>query len=193
MIKFNDHHKLEGTHAYLSASKYSWVNYDDEHFIKTYRNSQAAELGTKIHALAAELISFKQHLPEERKTLNMHVNDAIDLEMSPEVVLYYSPYAYGTSDAISYDPENHFLRIHDLKTGTIPAKMTQLYVYASLFCLEYDLFPTEIKSEFRIYQNDEVFVDPTPDVDKISHIMDKIVHFDDLINQMRLEAGGIKM
>ena len=190
-MKFNAHKNLEGSHAFLSASKYSWTNYDDEHFIETFRNSQAAVRGTRIHALAAELISLGQCLPDTHATLNMHVNDAIGFRMSPEVVLYYSPYAFGTSDAISYDTDKRMLRIHDLKTGTIPAKMTQLYIYAALFCLEYDVLPTEINSEFRIYQNDEILIDDDPDIDEISHIMDKIVHFDSLITQMKMEEQGI--
>lgn len=191
MMKFNNHSQLEGSHAFLSASKYSWTNYDDDHFIEVFRNTQAAARGTRIHALAAELISLGQKLPDTHATLNMHVNDAIGYRMSPEVVLYYSPYAFGTSDAISFDTEKRFLRIHDLKTGVIPAKMTQLYVYAALFCLEYDILPTEIDSEFRIYQNDDVIVDEDPDIDKISHIMDKIVHFDDIIRRIKLEESGI--
>ena len=29
-MNFNDHWNLEGQHAFLSASKYHWINYDDE-------------------------------------------------------------------------------------------------------------------------------------------------------------------
>jgi hypothetical protein len=68
-----------------------------------------------------------------------------------------------------------------------PASETQLKVYAALFCLEYRYKPFEIKTEVRIYQNDEIHayeVDP----DETFHIMDRIVYFDKLITQMRTEA-----
>ena len=71
--------------------------------------------------------------------------------MKPEQILYYSPNCFGTADAISFN--NNLLRIHDLKTGVIPAHMEQLVVYASLFCLEYGVKPGSIDFELRIYQN----------------------------------------
>ena len=61
--------------------------------------------------------------------------------------------------------------------------MTQLYIYGALFCLEYNIDPKDIRSEFRIYQNDDIFVDDHPNVDEIHDIMGRIIHFDDLINQ----------
>lgn len=180
-MQFNDHHNLEGMHAFLGASKYAWTNYDDDHLLDVYHSSMAAQEGTELHAIAEQLIRKKIKLPNTHKTLNMHVNDAIRFHMSPEVVLFYSPNCFGTSDAISFD--GRLLRIHDLKTGSHPAKMTQLYIYGALFCLEYNIDPKDIRSEFRIYQNDDIFVDDHPNVDEIHDIMGRIIHFDDLINQ----------
>ena len=79
----------------------------------------------------------------------------------------------GTADAIAF--RNNFLRIHDYKSGTTPAKMEQLLVYAALFCLEYKVKPGEIETELRIYQNDEiVFHNPT--AEEILPVMDAIIH-----------------
>ena len=120
----------------------------------------------------------------------MHVNDAIGFKMQPEVILFYSPNAFGTADAISFDEHKKFLRVHDLKTGVHPCKFDQLYIYAALFCLEYGYAPGDITTEFRIYQNDETIVDDSDNTEVIAHIMDKIVHFDDMINAMRSEEAG---
>lgn len=80
------------------------------------------------------MYSIGQKLPRLNKTLNAYVNDAIGYKMIPEQILFYSDNCFGTADAIVF--RNGLLRIHDLKTGVIPAHMEQLEVYAALFCLE---------------------------------------------------------
>ena len=120
-------------------------------------------------------------MPKSKQTLCMYVNDAIGFRMTPEQVLYFSPNCFGTADAISF--EKNFLRIHDLKTGTTPASLKQLYIYAALFCLEYDVKPGEIECELRIYQSDNILID-NPTADDILPIMDKIIIFDRLINEI---------
>lgn len=185
IMRFNDHSALEGCHAVLGASKYHWINYDDEHFVEVYKAQLAAQRGTELHELAERLIRMGIRLPRNHQTLNMHVNDAIGFRMEPEVILFYSPNAFGTADAISFDERKKFLRIHDLKTGVHPCKFDQLYIYAAYFCLEYDVKPKDITTEFRIYQNDEVTIDDNDNSDVIEMIMDKAVHFDGLINANR--------
>ena len=189
-MKFNNHRSLEGLHATLGASKYSWIRYDDDHFVEVYKSMLAAQRGTELHALAEQLIRMKIRLPRNHQTLNMHVNDAIGFKMDPEVILFYSPNAFGTADAISFDEHKKLLRVHDLKTGVHPAKFDQLYIYAALFCLEYDYKPGDIKTEFRIYQNDEIMIDDNDNTDIIAHIMDRMVHFDQMINTMKSEEAG---
>lgn len=182
---FNKHSNLIGQHAFLSPSKYHWINYDDEKLDATFISALAAKRGTELHAFAHEAIRLGIKLPASKKTLNMYVNDAIGYRMTPEQILYYSENAFGSSDTIAF--RRGTLRIHDLKTGVTPCSVHQLEVYAALFCLEYRYKPFEIQTELRIYQNDEVRVyDADPDV--ITHIMDKIVTFDKRINQIRLEA-----
>lgn len=181
---FNKHSILEGKHAFLSASKYHWINYDDEKITESYLRHQATLRGTILHDFACQCIQLGQKLPKSRKTLNMYVNDAIGFKMQPEQVLYYSDNCFGTADAIIF--RNNLLRIHDLKTGITKAHMEQLEVYAALFCLEYNKRPSDIEIELRIYQNNEVIVH-NPTAEDIVPIMDKIITFDKLINRIKME------
>ena len=112
----------------------------------------------------------------------MYVNDAIGFKMKPEQVLYFSDNCFGTADAISF--RNDFLRIHDLKTGLIPAHMEQLEIYAALFCLEYKIKPGNIEMELRLYQNNDILI-ANPTVEDIVPIMDKIISFDKVINKIK--------
>lgn len=183
-MEFREHHNLEGFHAFLGASKYHWINYDDEKMIQSYRNMTAAQRGTEMHEYAAMSIRLGQRLPKSKKTLCAYVNDAIGFRMRPEQILYYSENCFGTADAIAF--RNDMLRIHDLKTGTTPASIKQLEVYAALFCLEYHIQPKDIQMELRIYQNDDILIH-SPEVDEIVPIMDKIIHFDKLIKKLKEE------
>ena len=183
-MDFNPHYELEGLHAFLSASKYHWINYDEEKLTNSYLKYQAVQRGTRLHDLAAQLISEGIKLPKSKKTLNQYVNDAIGFKMTPEQPLYYSPNCFGTADTISFKKD--FLRIHDLKTGETPASIHQLEIYAALFCLEYGIAPSDIGIELRIYQLDEVQIN-NPESELIRSIMDKIIIFDQRIEKLKLE------
>ena len=183
-MNFKKHFELEGQHAFLSASKYHWINYDENKVAESYSKFLATLKGTTLHEFAAQCIKLGQKLPKSQKTLNMYVNDAIGFRMTPEQPLFYSEHCFGTADAISF--RNNLLRIHDLKTGTIPAHMEQLLVYAALFCLEYGYKPANIDIELRIYQNNEIlYCNPTADV--IVPIIDKIITFDKVITKIKAE------
>ena len=183
---WNKHSNLEGQHAFLSASSYHWINYDENKVVDVYAKWRAAQRGTQLHAFAAQCIKLGQKLPRSQKTLNLYVNDAIGYKMTPEQILYFSPNCFGTADAIAF--RDNFLRVHDLKTGETPVHMEQLMVYAALFCLEYDLRPDEIEMELRIYQNDAVLCHNAT-VEDILPIMDRIVTFDKIINSMKEREG----
>ena len=183
-MNFMKHSNLEGQHAFLGASKYHWINYDEEKLTNTYYRFMATLKGTEFHDFAARCIKLGQKLPKSHKTLNMYVNDAIGFKMTPEQILYYSDNCFGTADSISF--RDNFLRIHDLKTGEIDAHMEQLMIYAALFCLEYKYRPSEIQMELRIYQNDDVLV-CNPTAEDIVPIMDKIITFDKVINKIKRE------
>lgn len=184
-MNFNNHSNLEGCHAPFSPSQPAWLRYSDDKIREVYRNKQAVQLGTRIHAWAAETINLGYKQPRSNKTICNYINDAIGFRMTPEQVLYYSPRFFGTADAITF--KNGILRIHDLKTGKVPAHMEQLEIYAALYCLEYGVRPADIQMELRMYQNDEVLVH-NPDVADILPIMDKVKHFDKVLAEIEEEG-----
>ncbi len=183
-MNFNKHSHLEGQHAFLSASKYHWINYDEEKLVERFSTYQAAQRGEQLHALAHCCIDMGVKLPRTQKTLNMYVNDAIGFKMTTEQVLYYSDNCFGTADTISF--RKNMLRIHDYKSGVTPASMNQLLVYAALFCLEYNYKPTEIDMELRLYQLDEILIH-NPEPEEVFDIMHKIIAFDKKIDELRSE------
>ena len=185
-MKFNNHPELIGSHAFLGASKYHWINYDDQKLALSFNNFIATQRGTELHEFAETCIRLGQKLPDSPKTLNMYVNDAIGFKMTPEQVLFYSENCFGTADAILFQKD--MLRIHDLKTGENDTSFRQLEIYAALFCLEYHFKPEELAGiELRIYQNNEVR-QLEPDPMDIRAIMDKIILFDQHIEKLKFEG-----
>lgn len=201
-MNWNKHYQLKDKHSFLSASQWHWINYDPAKLVERYDTFEAAQLGTRIHALAAECIELGIPLKNTKETLGLYVNDAIKFKMHPETILYYSDNAFGTADAISFrhNPKTgrDMLRIHDLKTGKVPAHMEQLMVYAAYFCLEYGYQPRNIDIELRIYQNDHVLVHNAATMfdedenltgyDMIEMIIQKVIAFDSLINDRKMEV-----
>lgn len=186
-MRFNSHSNLAGTHAFLGASNYHWINYDPGKLDYAYTTAQAARRGVELHEFARNAIRLGIKLPDVPTTMNLYVNDAIGYRMTPEQILFYSNNCYGTADTISF--RKNFLRVHDLKSGVTRSSEKQLFVYASLFCLEYGFKPFDIQMEVRIYQSDEVRVF-TPDPEEILYIMDKIITFDKRIEALKLEQLG---
>ena len=203
-MQWNDHHQLEGKHAFLGASNFHWINWNDETFENRYYGQFSTQIGTAIHALAHDCIVsrtkltkhdthliditlYHAYIPKDAYDPNLilnnlipFINDALGFHMSSEILLYYNAYCFGTSDAISFDEKNKILRIHDLKTGTTPTHMEQLLIYAALFCLEYHKNPHQFKTELRIYQNFDVLI-ANPEPDEIEHYMDLIQNRSKLI------------
>lgn len=147
-----------------------------------YRDEQIdniSEYGKKI-------IDEISYLPKEVfETVKTYIHDGVSFKMTTEQPLVYSLYFYGTADCISF--RDKVLRIHDLKTGSIPAHIEQLEIYAALFCLEYNIKPIDISIELRIYQNDEI-LHHEPSADDISPIMELIRIRDKELNKI---YGGV--
>lgn len=183
-MNFNKHYNLIGKHAFLGASKYHWLNDDEEKLISRYNSAIAVERGTQLHDYACQAIRLRRKQPRTKETVNQYINDAIAYKMTPEQPLYYSDNCFGTADTICF--RNNLLRIHDLKTGATPAHMEQLMIYAALFCLEYNYEPKDIDIELRIYQSDDVEV-LVPEPEKIKEIMDIIIHDDQIIDKLKQE------
>ena len=113
------------------------------------------------------------YIPKEVfETVKHYVNDAIGYKMVVEQPLVYSDNIFGTADSIIF--KDNLLRIHDLKTGSHEANMEQLETYAALFCLEYDIRPSEIAFELRLYQWDGIVIHK-PTVEDLLPIIDSIV------------------
>lgn len=191
---FRRHPELEGQHAFLSASKYSWLRYDREKLLSVFRKHRNAQVGTRKHELAKELIELGIKLQATSKTLNMYVNDSIGWRMEVEKVLAYSYYIFGTVDAIKFSKlprtqeyiefkemgYENVLRINDLKTGETPSGFDQLLIYAALFFLEYKEDPASTLIELRIYQNDDIEL-LVPSTSDIIEIMDHIKFCDEVL------------
>ena len=178
----------EGEHAVLSPSDYYWINYDDAKLIERKSTKEAATLGTKLHEYARMAIELNRKQPRSNQTLNMYINDAIGFKLRPEQPLKYSEYCFGWADAMDFKEKQSLLRIHDLKTGIkVPAKLTQLEIYAAIWCLEYDVRPKDIDIELRIYQFDDILIgNPEPEL-IVSH-MEQIIHATELYR--RLDSRG---
>ena len=204
-MKWNDHLKLKNTHALFSPSTGGWEKYDPDRLQERYYTSFAADIGTAIHEEAMWHISkrvpvkaaakgelklelYKRpNIPDDVvdvldfdpifKNYMSYVNDAIGFRMDPEVILYSSDLCYGTADAISF--RDNFLRIHDLKTGTTPAHIEQLFKYAAVFCFEYKVDPRKIQTELRIYQLNDILV-ANPTADEIMPYIDQITRINKL-------------
>lgn len=179
---FNQRSELEGRHAFLSPSNYSWLNYDDLKLETRFNTVMAARRGTAIHKLAHDAIKLGIKLAKGNLALSSYVGDAIGYKMVCEQTLYYSDNCFGTADTISF--RRNTLRIHDLKTGITATSEKQLEIYAALFCLEYNISPYDIEIELRIYQREEIR-EFHPHPDRILFIMEKIVAFDQQIEQMK--------
>lgn len=179
---FNAHPSLSGKHAFLSPSSYSWLNYDDQKLEARFHTVVAARRGVDLHQLAHDAIRLGVPLHTSNEALAEYVKDGIKYNMACEQPLYYSDNCFGTPDTIAFRRKK--LRVHDLKTGITAVSEKQLEVYDALFCLEYQVDPFTIDHELRIYQRANVVVfHPPPEL--ISSIMEKIVHSDRVLEEIK--------
>lgn len=207
-MEWNKHPELQKQHTFLSPSKYTWMRKTDEELIESYYNSFATDIGTLLHDFAADHIRLRRELTEfdDRSVefellrhripagafdvgfifpnLMSYVNDSIAYHMDAEIPLKYSDTCGGTADAIQFRRKR--LRIHDLKTGTTPAKIDQLMGYAALFFLEYGFKPETTRTELRIYQAGDILVcEPKPE--EIREVMETIIHADAVVQSLKEE------
>lgn len=213
-MNFNKHLQQEGKHAILSASSWRWLNDDRDTLLKRITSQHAQIVGTLLHAIAYKHIKFRVKLNKYDKknvmlellangvpgyvidtmdfdsvfeNLMTYVNDGVGFKMIPEVVLFYSNNFFGTADAILFNERERILRIHDYKSGVLPAHIEQLEIYAALFCLEYRYKPHEIETHLRIYQKNEVLChDPEPG--EIKAVIDKILEHESFLKQISGEV-----
>jgi hypothetical protein len=176
--------KTTAKHSFLTPSKPHWINYDASRLEISYHNHKRIVDGTRLHELASECIKLKISLPNNTKSINAFVNDALGYRMLSEVLLFYSENAFGTTDAIFFSTESKVLRVHDLKTGTGAGNKNQLEVYAALFCLQYKYKPENLEIYLQIYQQDVITKwEPIPK--DISRIMEVIRAHDKQITHLK--------
>jgi hypothetical protein len=165
------------------------------------KSAHASEIGTIIHAYAADRITHGFKLSRDEKkdvifellragipgivvdlldtnyifeNLKNYVNDAIGFQMTPEVEIFYSEWCFGTADALKFYEKEKMLRIHDLKTGVFPVHMDQLITYAALYLLKNRMKAFDTAIELRIYQSGEI-IQHIPDPEEVMSMMNLIV------------------
>lgn len=207
-MQWNKHPEIKNKHAFLSPSKCTWIRKTDDELAEAWFNSFATDVGTITHAFAADCVLQRHGLEEGDwrhlefellrnqiphgafdlgfifPTVLNYVNDAIGYNMDPEIPLSYSDKCWGTADAIQF--RRRKLRIHDLKTGTTPAKIDQLMIYAALFFLEYREKPEKASVELRIYQAGDILV-CEPTAEEIREVMDQVIHANAFVQNLKEE------
>lgn len=148
-----------------------------------FQKYQLINPDNKSYAYGMNILKQVSTIPREAfETAKNYINDGIGFRMEVEQPLVYSEFFFGTADTISF--RDNELRIHDYKSGDHPAAMDQLMVYASLFCLEYEFKPKDIRTELRIYQFGEYIV-CNPVVDDLEDIMGKIIYANKLAEKIK--------
>lgn len=212
-MNWNQHSNLVGKHALFSPSGYSWINYGTDQdslnvIFQRYRAQYSTYIGTILHEYAQKRIKYRLRMHKSDKSnvlmylldagipmsvidlengfdnLMTYVNDAIGFRMDPEVILYYSDNCFGTADTIYFKDKE--LRIHDYKSGKIPAHIEQTEIYAGLFCLEYKIDPLDIKTTLRIYQNSDI-LEEEPEPERILAITKQIIELDKIVTKWKVE------
>jgi len=150
-----------------------------------YEKYSSAEYG--LSSYGRTLIFNMKYVPEETfSTVKSYINDCVVSKMETEVLVDFSENFFGTADAVRFDGKH--LMIFDLKTGATPAKIEQPVIYACLYLLKYRLDPKEVSVEVRIYQSNDI-LRATPDANELIPVMNKIIHFDNIMNEF---TGGAK-
>lgn len=175
--------RLVGQHALLSPSTYQWLDKNEDELRTWFFNKAAAARGDALHAYAQQAITLRIEQADNGATLNTYINDAIRYGMTAEMPLYFSDECFGTCDAISIREERWddgvfmTLRIHDLKTGLIPASIKQLLIYAAIFFTEYAhaFKPETTRVILCIYQNDAIDT-LIPDAAEIRAVISRVKH-----------------
>lgn len=159
----------------------------ETHIFSKYSYVDSKTMETRLGYYGSTLLHFMKYLPEETfGTIKTYVNDCVAAKMDTEVRIEFSENFFGTADAIRFDDKT--LKVFDLKTGVMPAKIEQPIIYACLYLLSNRIDPKQVPVEVRIYQNNDI-LQATPGPEDLIPIMNKIIHFDNIMNEY---AGGAK-
>lgn len=139
----------------------------------------------------AILLDHLRYLPGEALlSTKLFICDSIGFRMASEQKLSVSNIIEGTADAVRFYPKENLLRVSDLKTGSRPAKIEQVYIYAALYCYENRLDPLKTNFETRIYQNGEIYIEQ-PDGETIASTLKDILHLNEVIKKFERGEGSV--
>jgi hypothetical protein len=176
------------SHQIILSSKVSGIK-EVEKGVKTHIYEKYMEKYSKCYdpEFGTLLLKHLHYIPGEGfLTTKQFINDSIGFRMESEKRLTVSNMIYGTADAVRYYTKDNLLRVSDLKTGKRPAKIEQVFIYAALYCYEYNLKPLNTNFEARIYQNGDIFVEQ-PSGEDINEILINILHKDEVAK--KFEGG----
>lgn len=176
------------SHQIILSSKVSGIK-EVEKGVKTHIYEKYMEKYSKCYdpEFGTLLLKHLHYIPGEAfLTTKQFINDSIGFRMESEKRLTVSNMIYGTADAVRYYIKENLLRVSDLKTGKRPAKIEQVFIYAALYCYEYNLKPLNTNFEARIYQNGEIFIEQ-PSGEDINDIFMNILHKDEVAK--KFEGG----
>ena len=127
-FEFNKHRSLEGTHAYLSPSQHSWLNYSDDKMREVYENQlmkqRLREIAEQRRSAGANRAQVSAPVPATQRTTSSARQSAAS--SSPAKLGTYTVKSGDTLIGISrkiYGSPRYYKLIADANKGVIPANM----------------------------------------------------------------------
>lgn len=180
------------SHQIILSSKPSGIR-EVERGVKTHIYEKYMVETSKCYdpEVGSTFLEHLRYLPGDAfLSAKLFICDSIGFRMESEQKLSVSKIIEGTADAVRYYPKENLLRVSDLKTGSRPAKIEQVFVYAALYCYENRLDPLKTNFETRIYQNGEVYIEH-PSGDVISNALNISLHLDEVVEKFRRGEGNV--
>ena len=180
------------SHQIILGSKPTGIR-EVEKGVKTHIYEKYMVETSKLYnpKLGATFLDHLRYVPGDAfLSTKLFICDSIGFRMESEQKVSVSSIIEGTADAIRYYPKDNLLRVSDLKTGSRPAKMEQVLIYAALYCYENRLDPLKTNFEARIYQNGEILIEqPTGEV--ISRMLGDILHLNEVVKKFERGEGSV--
>lgn len=180
------------SHQIILGSKPSGIR-EVERGVKTHIYEKYMMETSKLYdsRVGSIFLDHLRYLPGEAYlSVKMFVCDSIGFRMESEQKLSVSKVIEGTADAVRFYPKDNLLRISDLKTGSRPAKIEQVFIYAALYCYENKLDPLKTNFEARIYQNGEIYIEQ-PTGEEIKSLLNTILHINEVVSKFERGEGSV--
>lgn len=180
------------SHQIILGSKPSGIR-EVERGVKTHIYEKYMVDTSKVYdpRVGSIFLDHLRYLPGEAYlSVKMFVCDSIGFRMESEQKLSVSKVIEGTADAVRFYPKDNLLRISDLKTGSRPAKIEQVFIYAALYCYENRLDPLKTNFEARIYQNGEIYIEQ-PTGEEIKSLLNTILHINEVVSKFERGESSV--